>query len=250
VVDSKGGVGVVFGEYSCYDEKTKQLKEEKLLVELPPSSSTGQTSLMMDTWGPCSTSTLDLLKTKPGDPIEMVTYSALPTLMESTSAMSSKRGSFVDTTMQFNSPQQFDYAVQSSDQMSFKAIEEAVKAAAGNDSEITRDDDIPEPPPPPRSFLAAAATAAAATTTTAAAAANGNPAAVRRGRKFHDRIGEQQRQETCTYSGNLSLAIITRLVTNCDPSLMFLSSYFCGRTCRNLTSTSQSKFRFPCNLIS
>jgi len=110
---------------------------------------------MMDTWGPCSTSTLDLLKTKPGDPIEMVTYSALPTLMESTSAMSSKRGSFVDTTMQFNSPQQFDYAVQSSDQMSFKAIEEAVKAAAGNDSEITRDDDIPEPPPPPRSFLAA-----------------------------------------------------------------------------------------------
>ncbi|XP_037710043.1 neuroligin-4, X-linked [Drosophila subpulchrella] len=155
VVDSKGGVGVVFGEYSCYDEKTKQLKEEKLLVELPPSSSTGQTSLMMDTWGPCSTSTLDLLKTKPGDPIEMVTYSTLPTLMESTSAMSSKRGSFVDTTMQFNSPQQFDYAVQSSDQMSFKAIEEAVKAAAGNDSEITRDDDIPEPPPPPRSFLAA-----------------------------------------------------------------------------------------------
>ncbi|XP_016987525.1 neuroligin-1 [Drosophila rhopaloa] len=155
VVDSKGGVGVVFGEYSCYDEKTKQLKEEKLLVELPPSSSTGQTSLMMDTWGACSMGTLDLLKAKPGDPIEMVTYSTLPTVVESTSAMSSKRGSFVDTTLQFNSPQQFDYAVQSSDQMSFKAIEEAVKAAAGNDSEITRDDDIPEPPPPPRSFLVA-----------------------------------------------------------------------------------------------
>ncbi|KAH8251364.1 hypothetical protein KR032_009759, partial [Drosophila birchii] len=158
VVDSKGGVGVVFGEYSCYDEKTKQLKEEKLLVELPPSSSssTGQTSLMIDTWGACSTSTLDLLKTKTGDPsIEMVTYGVLPTVIESTSALSSKRGSFVDTTMQFNSPQQFDYAVQSSDQMSFKAIEEAVKAAAVSDTEITRDDDIPEPPPPPRSFLAA-----------------------------------------------------------------------------------------------
>ncbi|KAI8037999.1 neuroligin-1 isoform X1 [Drosophila gunungcola] len=157
LVDGKGGVGVVFGEYSCYDEKTKQLKEEKLLVELPPSSSTGQTSLMMDTWGACSMGTLDLLKTKPGDPIEMVTYGtiALPTVVDSAPAMSSKRGSFVDTALQFNSSQQFDYAVQSSDQMSFKAIEEAVKAAAGNDSEITRDDDIPEPPPPPRSFLAA-----------------------------------------------------------------------------------------------
>ncbi|KAH8305496.1 hypothetical protein KR018_012247 [Drosophila ironensis] len=154
MVDSKGGVGVVFGEYSCYDEKSKQLKEEKLLVELPPSSSSaGQTTLMMDTWGACSTSSLDLLKNKPGDPIEMVTYNALPTVMESASALSSKRGSFVDTTLQFNSPQQFDYAVQSSDQMSFKAIEEAVKAAAVSDSDITRDDDIPEPPPPPRSFL-------------------------------------------------------------------------------------------------
>ncbi|XP_017099177.2 neuroligin-1 isoform X1 [Drosophila bipectinata] len=155
IVDSKGGVGVVFGEYSCYDEKTKQLKEEKLLVELPPASSSGQTSLMMDSWGPCSSSTLDLLKNKPGDPIELVTYNTLPTVMESTSALSSKRGSFVDATLQFNCPQQFDYAVQSSDQMSFKAIEEAVKAAAVNDSEITRDDDIPEPPPPPRSFIAA-----------------------------------------------------------------------------------------------
>ncbi|KAH8410163.1 hypothetical protein KR009_007256 [Drosophila setifemur] len=156
VVDSKGAVGVVFGEYSCYDEKSKHLREEKMLVELPPPSTSGQTSLMMDSWGACSTSTLDLLKTKPGDPIEMVTYSALPTVIESTSALSSKRGSFVDTsTLQFNSPQPFDYAVQSSDQMSFKAIEEAVKAAAVNASDITRDDDIPEPPPPPRSFLAA-----------------------------------------------------------------------------------------------
>ncbi|SPP81564.1 blast:Neuroligin-1 [Drosophila guanche] len=162
VVDSKGGVGVVFGEYSCYDEKTKQLKEEKLIVELPPSSSMsvtvpGQTSLMMDSWGACSTSTLDLLKTKPGGDshLEMISYNALPTLMETTSALSSKRGSFVDTSLQFNSPQQFDYAVQSSDQMSFKAIEEAVKAAVIQDSEIMRDDDIPEPPPPPRSFLAA-----------------------------------------------------------------------------------------------
>ncbi|XP_068140979.1 neuroligin-1 [Drosophila tropicalis] len=162
VVDSKsggsgavGGVGVIFGEYSCYDEKTKQMKEEKLLVELPPASTStaGQTSLMMDNWGPCSTSTLDLLKTKP---IEMVTYNPLPTVIETTSGLSSKRGSFVlDPGMQFPSPQQFDYAVQSSDQMSFKAIEEAVKAGVTSEADIMRDDGIPEPPPPPRSFLAA-----------------------------------------------------------------------------------------------
>ncbi|XP_030376778.1 uncharacterized protein LOC115625759 isoform X2 [Scaptodrosophila lebanonensis] len=177
---NSGKAGVLFGEYSCYDEKTKQIKEEKLLVELPPPSST-QTTLIMDsvgTWAACSTSTLDLLKTKHhgteslthynsgvsggggggGVEQEMVSYTALPltTVLEaSTSAASSKRGSFVDNSgTQLN--QQFDYAVQSSDQMSFKAIEEAVKAASVTvDSEIMRDDDIPEPPPPPRSFLAA-----------------------------------------------------------------------------------------------
>ncbi|KAH8392567.1 hypothetical protein KR215_011720, partial [Drosophila sulfurigaster] len=161
VVDSKGGMGMVFGEYSCYDEKTKQLKEEQLLVELPPPPP--QTTLMIDSWEPCSTSTLDLLKTRPPpaaaavQSIEMVSYNAtLPTLLENTaghSAPGSKRGSFVvdNSCAQL----QFDYAVQSSDQMSFKAIEEAVKAAASGDSEIMRDDDIPEPPPPPRSFLAA-----------------------------------------------------------------------------------------------
>ncbi|KAH8411906.1 hypothetical protein KR222_002111 [Zaprionus bogoriensis] len=183
VVDSKGmgmGVGVVFGEYSCYDEKskqTKQLKEEQLLVELPlprpppppTSSSGGQTTLLLDGgWeAACSTSTLDLLKTRPTTSqqqqqqhIEMVSYNtALPTVLATVleaggghSAPGSKRGSFVDTSC---AQLQFDYAVQSSDQMSFKAIEEAVKAGVVGDSEIMRDDDIPEPPPPPRSFLAA-----------------------------------------------------------------------------------------------
>ncbi|XP_034471854.1 uncharacterized protein LOC117779690 [Drosophila innubila] len=160
--DSKGGMGVVFGEYSCYDEKTNKLKEEKLLVELPPPPPTGvsQTTLMMDSWEPCSTSTLDLLKTRPAAApsgnthIEMVSYKPLPlsTVMESNTVSGSKRGSFLDTNC---GQLQFDYAVQSSDQMSFKAIEEAVKATASGDCEITRDDDIPEPPPPPRSFLAA-----------------------------------------------------------------------------------------------
>lgn len=164
VMDSKGGV--LFGEYSCYDEKsmkTKQLKEEQLLVELPPPPppSGAQTTLLMDGgWqeASCSTSTLDLLKTqRPSSAIEMVSYNVLPplaTVIEASGA-GSKRGSFVDTSC--GGPMQFDYAVQSSDQMSFKAIEEAVKAGVGGlvDSEIMRDDDIPEPPPPPRSFLAA-----------------------------------------------------------------------------------------------
>lgn len=158
VVDTKGGMSMVFGEYSCYDEKTKQLKEEQLLVELPPQPHPAQTTLLMDNWEACSTSTLDLLKTRPaaaqpssGTHIEMVSYNALPALVETNPLPGSKRGSFLDTSGQL----QFDYAVQSSDQMSFKAIEEAVKAAASSDSDIMRDDDIPEPPPPPRSFLAA-----------------------------------------------------------------------------------------------
>lgn len=175
VMDSKGtgGGSVVFGEYSCYDEKsmkTKHLKEEQLHVELPPPPppSGAQTTLLMDGgWeASCSTSTLDLLKTRPqvgvasGVGIEMVSYNALPlaTVIEAGvvhPGAGSKRGSFVDTSC--GGQLQFDYAVQSSDQMSFKAIEEAVKAGAGGvgDSEIMRDDDIPEPPPPPRSFLAA-----------------------------------------------------------------------------------------------
>lgn len=182
VMDSKSGggggggagVGVIFGEYSCYDEKsmkTKQLKEEQLLVELPPPPppSGAQTTLLMDGgWeASCSTSTLDLLKTRPqlsvgasGVGIEMVSYNALPlaTVIEAGvthPGAGSKRGSFVDASC--SGQLQFDYAVQSSDQMSFKAIEEAVKAGVGGvaDSEIMRDDDIPEPPPPPRSFLAA-----------------------------------------------------------------------------------------------
>lgn len=166
VMDSKSGV--LFGEYSCYDEKsmkTKQLKEEQLLVELPPPPppSGAQTTLLMDGgWqeASCSTSTLDLLKTqRPSSGIEMVSYNVLPplaTVMEASGA-GSKRGSFVDSASSMGGPMQFDYAVQSSDQMSFKAIEEAVKAGVGGvvDSEIMRDDDIPEPPPPPRSFLAA-----------------------------------------------------------------------------------------------
>ncbi|XP_046807819.1 uncharacterized protein LOC111681718 isoform X1 [Lucilia cuprina] len=179
-----GKTTVVFGEYSCYDEKSLQTKDEKLMVELPPPQ-------MIDpNWPACSTSTLDLLKTKHHTPLdttytlsnvvpintesqtdhlmavnamEMSTYNPLPmtsgliidpTLATanatSSSGLLSKRGSFVGSASQLN---QYDFAsVQSSDQMSFKDIENAVKASATMDDDITHDDDIPEPPPPPRSF--------------------------------------------------------------------------------------------------
>ncbi|KAI8116400.1 Neuroligin-1 [Lucilia cuprina] len=179
-----GKTTVVFGEYSCYDEKSLQTKDEKLMVELPPPQ-------MIDpNWPACSTSTLDLLKTKHHTPLdttytlsnvvpintesqtdhlmavnamEMSTYNPLPmtsgliidpTLAAATATSSSgllsKRGSFVGSASQLN---QYDFAsVQSSDQMSFKDIENAVKASATMDDDITHDDDIPEPPPPPRSF--------------------------------------------------------------------------------------------------
>lgn len=174
-----GKTTVVFGEYSCYDEKSLQTKDEKLIVELPPPQ-------MLDpNWAACSTSTLDLLKTKHHTPLdtsytlsnvvpintesqtdhlmavnamEMATYNPMstgliidPSLAATTSSgLLSKRGSFVGSTGQLN---QYDFAsVQSSDQMSFKDIENAVKASATMDDDITHDDDIPEPPPPPRSF--------------------------------------------------------------------------------------------------
>uniref|UniRef100_A0A1I8MBC6 Carboxylesterase type B domain-containing protein n=1 Tax=Musca domestica TaxID=7370 RepID=A0A1I8MBC6_MUSDO len=180
-----GKTTVVFGEYSCYDEKSVQTKDEKLMVDLP-------TSQMMDSnWAAaCSTSTLDLLKTKhhlplePNYPItsnivpittdqpnehlmavsamEMATYNPLPPMVSGTAGLildpsiatstglQSRRGSFVGSTGQLN---QYDFAsVQSSDQMSFKDIENAVKVSMQRDDDITQDDDIPEPPPPPKSF--------------------------------------------------------------------------------------------------
>ncbi|XP_037960126.1 uncharacterized protein LOC119689376 [Teleopsis dalmanni] len=164
---SSGKTTVVFGEYNCYDEKTKQSKDEKLIVDLPPQSAH---LLDANNWA-CSTSTLDLLKTKhhntvdvsgftitteqtdlhlhPINNMEMVTYNAIPiTTVIDTTSLQNKRGSFVDTS---NHLSQFDYAVQSSDQLSFKEIENAVKAAS-EDMVHDMDDDIPEPPPPPKSF--------------------------------------------------------------------------------------------------
>ncbi|KAM7352957.1 neuroligin 2 [Cochliomyia hominivorax] len=183
-----GKTTVVFGEYSCYDEKTLQTKDEKLIVELPPPQ-------MVDpNWAACSTSNLDLIKTKHHTPLdtsytlsnvipintesqtehlmavntmEMATYNPMSTglimdpslAVTSTSGLLSKRGSFVGSSGQLN---QYDFAsVQSSDQMSFKDIENAVKASATMDDDITHDDDIPEPPPPPRSFHTSATTTGA-----------------------------------------------------------------------------------------
>lgn len=194
-----GKTTVVFGEYSCYDEKTLHPKDEKLLVDMPP-----QTAQMIDTnnWA-CSTSTLDLLKTKhhhtPVDitsiaavtipsitqqselhlhnlnSMEMNTFNTLspPTVhTDTTIALQGKRGSFggggstSGAIQQQQHLNQFDYSVQSSDQMSFKEIEDAVKASTSEVADIVRvinmdaicggvmdiDDDIPEPPPPPKSF--------------------------------------------------------------------------------------------------
>lgn len=180
-----GKTTVVFGEYSCYDEKSVQTKDEKLMVDLPPSQ------MMDSSWtAACSTSTLDLLKTKhhlPLEPsypmtsnivpitteqpnehliavsaMEMATYNPLPAMVSgsaglildptiaTSSGLQSKRGSFVGSSGQLN---QYDFAsVQSSDQMSFKDIENAVKVSMTRDDDITQDDDIPEPPPPPKSF--------------------------------------------------------------------------------------------------
>uniref|UniRef100_A0A1A9WXD2 Carboxylesterase type B domain-containing protein n=1 Tax=Glossina brevipalpis TaxID=37001 RepID=A0A1A9WXD2_9MUSC len=182
-----GKTSIVFGEYSCYDEKSLQNKDETLIVELPPSQiiNAGASS-----WGARSTSTLDLLKTKHyssvdttsegfsftnlgsmsfdlqndqnlfgiNSGLEMVTYKTLPsmgglvldTVATSTSAGSkSKQNSYAGSTGQIN---QYDFAsVQSSDQMSFRDIEDAVKASTSV-TDITHDDDIPEPPPPPKSF--------------------------------------------------------------------------------------------------
>ncbi|XP_013102074.2 uncharacterized protein LOC106083533 [Stomoxys calcitrans] len=181
-----GKTTVVFGEYSCYDEKSVQTKDEKLMVDLTPSQ------IGMDTnWAAaCSTSTLDLLKTKHHLPLEatypmtsnivpitteqpnehlmvvntmeMATYNPLPAMVSGnaglildpsiavSASLQSKRGSFVGSSGQLN---QYDFAsVQSSDQMSFKDIENAVKVSMTRDDDITQDDDIPEPPPPPKSF--------------------------------------------------------------------------------------------------
>ncbi|XP_075149825.1 neuroligin 2 [Haematobia irritans] len=181
-----GKTTVVFGEYSCYDEKSVQTKDEKLMVDLPQS----QLGLDSNWAAACSTSTLDLLKTKHHFPLEpsytltsniipitteqpnehlmtvntmeMATYNPLPAMVSgnaglildasiaTASGLQSKRGSIVGSSGQLN---QYDFAsVQSSDQMSFKDIENAVKVSMTRDDDITQDDDIPEPPPPPKSF--------------------------------------------------------------------------------------------------
>uniref|UniRef100_A0A1B0GDA2 Carboxylesterase type B domain-containing protein n=1 Tax=Glossina morsitans morsitans TaxID=37546 RepID=A0A1B0GDA2_GLOMM len=184
-----GKTSIVFGEYSCYDEKSLQNKDEKLMIELPPPQIVGAGA---SSWGACSTSTLDLLKTKHYTSIdtvngggfnltnvgsmssglqndqnlfginsgmEMVTYKTLPPMggllldnaaTSTSAALKSKHASLhVDSTGQIN---QYEFAsVQSSDQMSFRDIEDAVKASTSV-TDVTQDDDIPEPPPPPKSF--------------------------------------------------------------------------------------------------
>ncbi|XP_067620825.1 uncharacterized protein Nlg2 [Eurosta solidaginis] len=95
--------------------------------------------------------------------IEMATYSGgggthtvpcAPDLaILETVAMPGRRSSFAAIPSGSLTSMQFDYAVQSSDQLSFKDIEDAVKASTDDLArDIMDDDDIPEPPPPPRSF--------------------------------------------------------------------------------------------------
>ncbi|KAI9578538.1 hypothetical protein GQX74_009112 [Glossina fuscipes] len=188
VAGLSGKTSIVFGEYSCYDEKSLQNKDEKLMVELSPPQIVDANA---SSWGACSSSTLDLLKTKHYSSIdtvngggfsltnlgsmsgslqndqslfginsgmEMVTYKTLPPLggllldnaaTSTSAALKSKQSLHVDSTGQIN---QYEFAsVQSSDQMSFRDIENAVKASTSG-TDVTQDDDIPEPPPPPKSF--------------------------------------------------------------------------------------------------
>ncbi|XP_053958025.1 uncharacterized protein LOC128863106 [Anastrepha ludens] len=180
--DLTGKGTVIFGEYNYYDEKPKPGKEEKLLVDLPPIQTTAHMEL---NWPAGSTSTLDLLKTKHHhhntldvptysgasketndmqqhlqaiSSVEMATYNAqMPiapsiAVLESAMIAPGRRSSFAAGGSQTS--MQFDYAVQSSDQLSFKEIEDAVKAST-DDIINDMDDDIPEPPPPPRSFQSA-----------------------------------------------------------------------------------------------
>uniref|UniRef100_A0A0K8U6Y3 Neuroligin-1 n=1 Tax=Bactrocera latifrons TaxID=174628 RepID=A0A0K8U6Y3_BACLA len=180
---TSGKSTVVFSEYNYYDEKPPKGcgKDEKLLVELPPTQTTAHMELNWPGGGGGSSSTLDLLKTKHHSAleaanysgckeaaadmqhlqgisnIEMATYSAQMPLAPGiavleTALMPSRRSSFMASGSQTS--MQFDYAVQSSDQLSFKEIENAVKVS--NDDIVNDlDDDIPEPPPPPRSFQSA-----------------------------------------------------------------------------------------------
>lgn len=173
-----GGSGksaIVFGEYSCYDEKTlsnKMKNSEKLMVEMPIGGDTN--------WN-CSASTLDLIKvrhhqlppTAEGvvyggslgeatdlhlhalNSMEMASYTHLPAM--ATTVVMENINTNKNANTQLSKNASFDYAVQSSDKLSFKEIEAAVKGNlddAIREQNVEDDDDIPEPPPPPKSFQA------------------------------------------------------------------------------------------------